>query len=148
MLKGVYMEPVTPVAEKPAEPSPEIIETPSEVSAGNTDSPAAAQSTPPAISPDLTLKPQPEDAEISFDRQEALSILARELDPPPGSASEDKTVAAPAGDTSADKPERRSGARIITEDGIISIRDDTMVNGADTKEAASGDVTIDHTAGE
>ena len=115
MLKGVYMEPVTVAA--------------------------ARDTSPPAGSAGAAS--QAENGQISFDRDEALSMLAREVaastnvtsnDERPRPASDD-TSESESGDAPAAQPERRGSARIITEDGVIYAGDASAADsGGETGE--------------
>lgn len=118
MLKGVYMEPVITAAKEPA---------PSQISSDDAAGRVAAGDVPSPGSADVSSKPQRGDGEVSFDRQEAIAILAKEVGMSQNTG-EDTTER----DTSADKPERRGAVRIITEDGVVLIGD------AATNEAGTG----------
>lgn len=145
MLKGVCMEPMAgaekteetspgePAAEHPA-PSLDIS---ADIASGDAVSHTASQDNIPARSADT---------QISFDKNEALSILTKEVASSQESVSDDEReqpVSEPAGAASADKPERRGSARIITEDGVVYIGGQTDTPAESVRETASGDVTSD-----
>jgi hypothetical protein len=128
MLKGVYMEP------EPGEGAADSNDAPP-VSAVSDDIASGDASLRLIKSGDSDVRTVSADARSSFDRREALSILARDIVSSPDASSKDERIIASSGDkagpsdavsmdvtdaASGDRPARRGGARVITEDGVIS----------------------------
>jgi hypothetical protein len=122
MLKGVYLEPAgaTPIE---AEAVPRQ-------ASGIT----AAEPGVPTASGDSALRAASRDASGSFDKKEALSIIARDITSSADVAPRDSVRAVSRDITSQDKttvddgvsgdrPARRSSVRIFTEDGIVASGD-------------------------
>jgi hypothetical protein len=122
MLKGVYLA--------PAEAEPKQA---SGITAAEPDAPVSRQD---AAGSGSAFNAVSRDAPVSFDKKEALSIIARDIISSAdvaskdgmsvdlrGTASPDDGPAPDEAVVSEDRQPRRSSARIITEDGVVASGD-------------------------
>jgi hypothetical protein len=152
MMKSVYMAPESII---PAAVSPDKVPVSPDSAPTRPVSPdvvSGDSGTPPSLtiikSGDVSPPPASNDVPVSFDRKEALSIIARDIVSSADVASKDSGEnakpddniasgdSAPKDAASDDKPQARSSVRIFTEDGVVSA-------GTDERELSvtSGDVT-------